>query len=127
MSNKVQQWLDRVEYDVQSAEAMFDAGRYVYVVFMCQQAVEKCLKAVMVSKAREVPPIHNLRRLAELTGLSVDSEKLKKLDFLSEYYISSRYKEDLAELSKGLTKTFAGEILVFTKQVVEWLIQGIKY
>ena len=94
---------------------------------MCQQAVEKCLKAVILTKAREVPPIHNLRRLAELTGLTIDSEKLKMLDFLSEYYVNSRYKEDLAELSKGLTKDFAGEILVFTKQVIEWLIQGIKY
>ena len=127
MSKKVQQWLDRVEYDLRSAEAMFEAGRYIYVVFMCQQAVEKCLKAVILTKAREVPPIHNLRRLAELTGLTIDSEKLKMLDFLSEYYVNSRYKEDLAELSKGLTKDFAGEILVFTKQVIEWLIQGIKY
>ncbi len=126
MGKKVQQWLDRVEYDLQTAEAMFEAGRYVYVIFMCQQAVEKCLKAVVVSQGGEVVPIHNLRRLAELASVTFDADKLIKLDFLSEYYINSRYKEDLAEILKGLTRDFAEDILAFSKQVVGWLIQGIK-
>lgn len=126
MKKNVQNWIERIEYDLQTAAAMLKARRYIYVVFMCQQAIEKCLKAVAAAQGREVVPIHNLRRLAELAGITVDPEKLIKLDFLSEYYINSRYKEDLAELSKGLTGKFAKETLAFTKQVVEWLIQGIK-
>lgn len=127
MGKNVQKWLDRVEYDLQTAVAMFEAGRYIYVVFMCQQAIEKCLIAVAISQGREAVPIHNLRRLAELSGVTFDAERLVKLDFLSEYYINSRYKEDLAELSKGLTREFAEDILMFSKQAVGWLIQGIKY
>ena len=95
-SSQVQKWLDRVEYDLQTAKAMLDGSRYIYVIFMCQQAVEKCLKAVAVSRGRELVPIHNLRRLAELSEVQFDQEKLLKLDFLSEYYVNSRYKEDLA-------------------------------
>lgn len=122
----VQQWLDRVHYDLETAEAMLHARRYVYVVFMCQQAVEKCLKAVAVSKKLEVVPVHNLRRLAELSGIILTDEKLLKLDFLSEYYINSRYKEDLAELSKGITHEFAGGLLAFSKELISWLTQGMK-
>jgi len=40
-------WMDRVEYDLETARAMNKAGRYLYVLFMCQQAVEKALKALL--------------------------------------------------------------------------------
>lgn len=92
MKKNVQNWIERIEYDLQTAAAMLKARRYIYVVFMCQQAIEKCLKAVAAAQGREVVPIHNLRRLAELAGITVDPEKLIKLDFLSEYYINSRYQ-----------------------------------
>lgn len=33
-----EQWLQRADYDVETAEAMYASARYIYVVFMCQQA-----------------------------------------------------------------------------------------
>lgn len=123
MRKNAQKWIDRVEYDLQTADAMFHAGRYIYVIFMCQQAMEKCLKTVAVSEGREIVPIHNLRRLAERADLKFTNDKLVKLDFLTEYYMNSRYKEDVAELSKGLTKEFVEEILMFSKQEIRWLLQ----
>lgn len=33
-------WLERAEYDLDTAEAMITTARYIYAVFMCQQAVE---------------------------------------------------------------------------------------
>lgn len=45
---------------------MLASGRYLYVVFCCQQAVEKALKAVIVRKTGALPPrVHNLLRLAD--------------------------------------------------------------
>ena len=38
---KYDYWEDIAEYDLVTAEAMLFSGRYLYVVFMCQQAVEK--------------------------------------------------------------------------------------
>jgi HEPN domain-containing protein len=79
-------WLERADYDLGTAEAMLGAGRYIYAVFMCQQALEKGLKAAIAFRGREVPPIHNLRRLAEGAGLlaEMDPEDLRRLDFLSQ-------------------------------------------
>ena len=34
-------WEDIAEYDFETANAMLNSGRYLYVVFMCQQAIEK--------------------------------------------------------------------------------------
>lgn len=62
-------WMDRVEYDFETAQAMYKAGRYLYVVFMCQQAVEKTLKAILAFQGKEIKPIHHLSKLAELAGI----------------------------------------------------------
>ncbi|NLB27219.1 MAG: HEPN domain-containing protein [Bacteroidales bacterium] len=34
-------WEEYAQYDIDTAVAMFDAGRYLYTAFMCQQAIEK--------------------------------------------------------------------------------------
>lgn len=43
---KIAYWLDIADYDLGTAKAMMDANRYLYVIFMCQQAVEKIIKAL---------------------------------------------------------------------------------
>ena len=95
---------------------------------MCQQAIEKVMKAFINNLGKDVLPIHNLRRLAEKAGLIDDltEEHLIKLDFLSQYYINARYKEDIAELSKGITKNFSADIIIFTKELIKWIIQKMK-
>ena len=42
------EWLRQSEYDIDTAEAMCRAGRYVYAAFMCQLAIEKALKGLVV-------------------------------------------------------------------------------
>lgn len=123
-----QKWLERVKYDMDTADAMYETGRYIYTVFMCQQAVEKSFKALMVFKAIEILPVHNLRRLAELSGVidEISPVDLRKMDFLSQFYLNARYKEDIEELSIQITAEVAKEYLEFSKEKVKWLIQEIK-
>lgn len=125
---RVKKWLERVEYDIKTAEAMLKTGRYIYSVFMCQQAIEKCFKALLLYKGDEILPIHNLRRLAELSGViqEIEEEQLLKLDFLSQYYINARYKEDLADLARGVTEDFSRDFIKFSKEIIEWLWQKMK-
>ncbi len=126
MKEIVKKWLDRVEYDIQTAEAMFDAGRTIYAVFMCQQALEKCFKALVEYRGEEPLPIHNLRRLSILCSVTFDERKMEKLDFLSQYYINARYKEDVEELAKGLTKEIVADFVAFSKETIAWLKREMK-
>jgi HEPN domain-containing protein len=130
MSNQKthERWLERVFYDLDTAKAMVQTGRLIYAIFMCQQAIEKCFKALLSYKDKEIIPIHNLRRLAELSGLidELDEEKLMKLDFLSSYYINARYKEDLQQLSRGITDKTAQDFIHFSEGLVSWLCQKMK-
>jgi HEPN domain-containing protein len=38
---KFEYWVDIARYDLDTADAMFKTGRWLYVAFMCQQAIEK--------------------------------------------------------------------------------------
>ncbi len=84
----VQSWVDAPRYDLKTAAALLQSRRYVYVLFMCQQSLEKVLKAHVTKRTGELPPrIHNLVRLAELAGLDISEREREFLERLSLYYI----------------------------------------
>ena len=56
-----QEWLKQADYDIKTAEIMFDNERYFYAVFMCHLSVEKALKGLYTHRLHIVPPkIHTL-------------------------------------------------------------------
>jgi len=64
-NEKVKYWIDIANYDLVTAQAMLTSKRYLYVGFMCHQAVEKILKAYFTKEKKETPPfIHNLKSLS---------------------------------------------------------------
>jgi len=123
-----EKWLDRMAYDRDTAKAMVQTGRLIYAIFMCQQSLEKCFKALLAYQEKEIIPIHNLRRLAELSNVieELDDATLMKLDFLSNYYINARYKEDLQQLAKGISEAVAQDFVQFAEGVITWLCQKMK-
>jgi HEPN domain-containing protein len=125
---KSQMWLDRVAYDMDTAKAMLQTGRLIYAIFMCQQSLEKCFKGLLAYQDKEIIPIHNLRRLAELSNViqEIDEPMLMNLDFLSNYYINARYKEDLQQLSKGITEAVVRDFIQFSEGLITWLCQKMK-
>jgi len=101
---------------------MFKAGRYLYVLFCCQQAVEKMLKSIIVQRADEMPPrIHRLVRLAELAGVAVEEKEMDFLRELSEYYIPTRYPEDVADLALDVKQDKAQWVLTQSREFIQWL------
>jgi HEPN domain-containing protein len=115
-NNKVvRAWLKRAEYDLETAKAMLEARRYLYVGVMAQQAVEKLFKAVYFKKFRkEAPRTHNLVYLAELVDISeLDLNFLGKLTYL---YSESRYS-----LTISITKNEAKEVYKKCWEVFSWL------
>ena len=122
MNEAVRSWIERSQYDFDTAKAMLASGRYLYVVFCCQQAVEKALKAVITSRTGELPPrIHNLLRLAETAKLDLSTARLQFLGELSAYYIQSRYPEEMSSLASTITRETAQQTLKTTGETTQWL------
>jgi len=125
MSKKIiDNWLSLAEYDLATAHDMSKAKRYLYVAFMCQQAVEKILKACYVKQHTSTPPYtHNLLRLIKELEFKdkMGDEMIAAIEELNSYYIESRYTEDIEELSKILTEAKAVSVLNSTKELFVWI------
>lgn len=127
MIDAVKRWADRAEYDLETARALLASKRYLYVLFCCQQSIEKALKAVIVSKTGELPPrIHNLPRLAELAGLAANQDRMQLLAQLSTFYIQSRYPEDIDVLAASTTNVDAQKAIRQTEELIKWLLSLLK-
>jgi len=116
------QWADQAHYDLDTARAMLASERYLYVLFCCQQAVEKMLKAVIAERSGQCPPrLHNLLRLTEYAGLELDQGQMTIMEDLSRYYIQSRYPEEIPAISRGLDRKTGQQALNQTEDMVRWL------
>jgi len=116
------QWVEKAKYDIDTAKAMLDTGRLVYVLFCCQQAVEKMLKAIVAKRTNEMPPrTHNLGRLADLANLNLSEESATFFRSLTVYYAQTRYPDQVERLGKGIGREKAEKIYSQTQEVLEWL------
>ena len=69
----IKYWLESAQHDLESAESIFDSGRYEWCLFIGHLALEKILKAVCVDRNDNNVPtkVHNLVRLAELSRIEL--------------------------------------------------------
>lgn len=122
MSKASTRWMDQAQYDLDTAHAMFESGRYLYVLFCCQQAVEKTLKALISQRTKELPPrIHQLKRLAETAKLEISEAQAELLRELSSYYIQSRYPEEISDIALNVNRQETRGILAQTQEMIEWI------
>ena len=125
--DKSEYWFDGAEYDLQTAKAMLETKRFLYVGFMCHQTVEKALKGVFICRqpGQELPYIHKLKRLANLSGISgeMDQSQLALLDVLSPLNIEARYPLYRSLLLESLTAERCQRMIEETEALYKWLKQ----
>lgn len=128
MDKIVGHWVERSQYDLDTAKIMLETGRYLYVAYMCQQAVEKILKAFIARLGKENFPIHNLNRLAEIATISneLTPEQFNFLAELTPYHIEARYGDYKESLSEIINEKKAEQVYKKTREIHKWIYQKIK-
>lgn len=128
MDKKTQYWIDLADYDIETAKAMLETKRYLYVGFMCHQSIEKALKAVITSQSGNIPPkIHNLIKIAEMARLfdSMNEQQKQTIFLLNPLNIESRYPSYKDMMLEQLTDTRCNEILSESKELLLWIKQQL--
>jgi len=117
-----QEWVKQADYDMDTAEYMFEGGRHIYTVFMYHLSIEKALKGLYAKKLNEVPPkIHNLLYLVEKIKLNLPDDLYKTVAILNDLSVPTRYPDDLEKMVKNYYKEKTKELLENCKEVLEWL------
>lgn len=123
MNDKVKYWLDTAQYDLETAQAMLDTGRYLYVGFTCHLTTEKALKAAIANLDKFPPKIHNLTELAKMSELWKDmgEEQRQLLRELNPLNIAGRYPSYKSKIEGLLTKTYCQQLIIRTKEMFSWI------
>jgi HEPN domain-containing protein len=130
MMNKInhsQELIKQAEYDIETAQIMLNAGRYVYCVFMCHLSIEKTLKALYVKKLAKTPPkIHSLVYLAKIIDVDLPLQVKEFIESLDDISVPTRYPEELDKLLKEYTKERTEVIFDSSKGALTWLKKELK-
>jgi len=137
---KYNYWEEYAQYDLDTASIMLDTGRYLYALFMCQQAIEKIVKGIFVLYTGEEPVkthnialiFNNLCKRQEFRKYIIDdnfdnykNEYTPVFVRLLAFYISARYPVYKEKVTSMITETETREIMNKTREVYEW-VQSLK-
>lgn len=117
-------WLEIAEEDLDSAEYSFQGKKYLWAMVMCQQAIEKILKALYVKKIGKIPEkTHNLVKLCRDTGIieELSEENIELMEKLLFYYFGTRYPEKREKLKASLVVSDINNTMSQTKEIYLWL------
>ena len=90
IDKNAQYWRESSDQDLKVAEELFKLSHYPQCLFFCHLSIEKLLKAIVVKITGDYPPYtHDLRKLAEIAGMKLNSEQEKILDKISMCGIAS--------------------------------------
>ena len=114
-------WLKYALDDLSWTKSNLNEEIWFGACFTAQQAVEKALKAYLISKGKVIKKVHDLRGLLEeCTRIDPSFENLKeKCSTLNTYYAPTRYP-DLGEYV-DFSKDKAHESYAFAKEIVEFV------
>ena len=135
-SEKYGYWMMLANYDLETIDPLVKSERWVYVVSLCQTAIERQLKGMYVYHYDcEAPKTHNINFLfSKLTANMTFSDESDKKRFLSgqklcedflidlSYYYVSDYPFSYKNItSRFVSRDAALGILQRTKEQMQWL------
>lgn len=115
-------WLTEADEALQVAEHLVDKGDYSYALFFGHLAVEKTLKALYTYRHQEhAPLIHNLLRLARLSGLHPNDTQTEALLTITAVNIEARYPDLRRTFRAKCTADFTRRQMTSIQEVLQWL------
>ena len=120
LEESIQFWLNSSLDDLMTAKAMYEAHRYNYAMFMCQQSLEELLKAILVIQTKNHPPfIHDLISLQKKIDLPFPQFITAALRNINPHYIIARYKPQRFD-PEIYNKIMAQKTIKTTEKIIQW-------
>lgn len=121
MRKEVEEWWRQAVKDLDSAQKNLNIEEYHLTAFLCQQSVEKALKALYIHKLKESPgATHSLIFLGR--KVDIPPEYYNALRRLSPDFVITRYPNAAQAVPYELyDEKIATERIEIAKKVIEWV------
>lgn len=114
-------WIRSANRDRKTAKDLFKSGHYSWSLFVWQLVLERLLKAHIVKRNKQVLPIHNLVKLAELAEIDLNKDLIKELTEITSFNLEARYDDYREQFYKKATKKFAKDWSEASERIYQWL------
>jgi len=113
-------WRRSAQEDWLVACQLIENGHTRHGLFFVHLSLEKVLKAFICKRINDIAPrSHNLTRLSELSGLSINSQQIDLFADMNAFNIEGRYPD---MQTTQLTKIEAEAYMLRAKELYEWLM-----
>lgn len=117
-----QYWLLGVDDAMLTAEALFKSKIYHHALFYCQLAIEKQLKAIIVSRLKHsAPMIHDLVDLAKTAKIELTKSQSSELHAITDFNLATRYDSGFYNFKQKANRKYALTWYKKTKEILQWL------
>ena len=125
MEKQIINWWKQAERDFTAAKKNFDIREFYVCAFLCQQAVEKALKALAIKDRHELVKSHSVTRLGRL--LQLPEELINKISELEPVYQETRYPDVSFTIpAEEFEREDVTTLLSIASEVLEWIEKKIK-
>lgn len=115
-------WVKNSEEKWKTTSSLMRSKRYSDCLFFCHLTLESDLKAKVVSKTKDFPPLtHNLLNLASLAGLEPTSNQSVYLREITTFNIKARYDDYKLTFYRKATKIYTEKYFKITKELRLWI------
>jgi HEPN domain-containing protein len=114
-------WLSQSERDLITAKNCTRSGDFYASAFFCHQSIEKCLKALYISRFDDLPPkTHHIDKLAIL--LEAPDDIVNITYALSEDYMMTRYPDVTDKLPfQSYNEQMASQKISQSEKLLLWV------
>ena len=118
----IKYWKDSSDNDFRAGTPRSPGDRIGPAPVIGHLVIEKLLKAWYVQSISDPPPfIHDLVRLSEKGGLSLDEDQKDILDTISAFNLRARYDDYKMEFHRKCSKEFTEKWVDNIKEFREWI------
>lgn len=120
IKKQIEYWRKTSQRDWKTATGLFKIKRYDSCLFFCHLTLEKILKGLVVKHNNQPAPfIHDLEKLAFLSGLKLTEEQVGQLKTISTFNIAARYDNIKLAFYKKCTRDFTTKYLSITEELYQ--------
>lgn len=126
MRQEIERWLSQSDKDFEAAQYNFKGELYYIAAFLCQQAVEKALKALfLLEKSGEAPQSHSLIYLASETN--IPQEYISFLKELTPKFVDTRYPDASVDLPSSIyDEENTKRLMDKSSEILKWIHNRMK-
>jgi len=120
MEKIVENWVMQAESDLDSAKYNFKGKRFDVAAYLCQQSVEKGLKALYLKDNKELWKTHDLVKLATL--INAPQEIINVCNELNPIYVEDRYPDFSDTIpAKKFAENDINNFIKKTEKTMKWI------